>query len=186
MEETWKDIKGYEGLYKVSNLGRVKSLNYNKTKKERILKQNPTKRGYVHVDLCNKGKVITRNVHRLVAEAFIPNPNNFPIINHKQEERKDLNCVDNLEWCTQKYNINYGTRTEKVRKKLKGKKNLAAKLRLSKKVYQYTPGGQFVKEWQSVQECVTKGFTHVSECCLGKRRTNKGYKWSYELIKEDI
>lgn len=113
--EIWKDIKGYEGLYQISNYGNVKSLERviedNKgsyIKKEKILTPTINNRGYYHIGLRNNSKTKYYYVHRLVAEAFIPNPNNYPIINHKDEDKTN-NKVDNLEWCTPKYNANYGT-----------------------------------------------------------------------------
>ena len=126
--EIWKDIEGYEGLYQVSNLGRVKSLEridrHNHLVKERILKPKIEPNGYFRVDLCKEGKVKTLSVHRLVAQTFIPNPEGLPQINHKNEN-KALNvvflrddgsvdeCRSNLEWCDRKYNCNYGTRNER-------------------------------------------------------------------------
>ena len=110
MEEEWRDIKGYENLYQVSNKGRVKSLGNGKSNysKERLLKTRKNKRGYIQVNFSKDGKIKMFYVHRLVAETFIPNPNNYPVINHRDETPCN-NCVENLEWCTQKYNVNYGT-----------------------------------------------------------------------------
>jgi len=115
MEEVWKPVVGYEGFYEVSNLGRVKRLetrvNSNvggRTVRERILKNIPTYQGYLKVHLCVDNKRIKKNVHRLVAEAFIPNPNNLPCINHR-DENKTNNTVWNLEWCDVLYNNTYGT-----------------------------------------------------------------------------
>lgn len=114
--ETWKDIKGYEGLYQISNKGRVKSLGNNKTRKEKILKPKPGNRGYIRVDLCRKGEKPKRfSIHKLVAEHFLPNPDNLPVINHKDEDKTN-NCVENLEWCTQEYNVNYSHNDCKPRK----------------------------------------------------------------------
>ena len=110
--EIWKDIEGYEGLYQVSNLGRVKSLKVSKIKSERIRKSYQQSSGYISIVLCKNGKVTNHKIHRLVANAFIDNPDNLPEINHK-DENKANNCVDNLEWCDSSYNKNYGTRTEK-------------------------------------------------------------------------
>lgn len=127
MEEIWKDIKGYENLYQVSNIGRVKSLERiiinslgrKKTVKERILKQTKHKAGYYRIGLDREGKRKNYLVHRLVAQAFIPNPYNLPECNHKDENPLN-NCIENLEWCDHKYNINYGTRTERASEKMKG------------------------------------------------------------------
>lgn len=98
MEEIWKDIEGYEGKYQVSNTGEVKSLNYRGSGKTKLLRQTADKDGYKCVIFCKNGKVKGYKVHRLVAIAFIPNPNSLPIINHKDEDKTN-NCVDNLEWC---------------------------------------------------------------------------------------
>ena len=105
--EEWRDIEGYEGLYQISNLGRVKSFP-RPTTPGGILKINKRKDGYCSVMLCKNGKTKRFSVHRLVAQAFIPNPNNLPIINHK-DENPSKNIVDNLEWCDYEYNNNYGT-----------------------------------------------------------------------------
>lgn len=120
MQEIWKDIIGYEGLYQVSNLGRVKSLGGKRgsssksyTSKERILKQHICK-GYYKLTLYNGGKPRQFRVNQLVAIAFLPNPDNLPIVNHKDENPLNNN-VDNLEWCTVKYNINYGNAKDKIR-----------------------------------------------------------------------
>ena len=106
--EEWRDIKGYEGRYQISSEGRVRSLDRigknGYSYKGKILKPRPTKRGYIKANLS--GKIYA--VHRLVAQAFIPNPNNYPVVNHKDENPSN-NCIENLEWCDVKYNINYGT-----------------------------------------------------------------------------
>ena len=119
MIEIWRDIKDYEGLYQVSNFGRVRSLNYNKTGEIKIMKLKKTRDGYLRVGLRKNGKQKWISIHRLVAEAFIPNPLNLPCVNHKieGEEGKKINTVENLEWCTYKYNTNYGTCIERGRKK---------------------------------------------------------------------
>ena len=118
MEEIWKDIKGYEGLYQVSNLGRVKSLKNSSGKsRERIKTLRVSNRGYYLVNLCKNRYYETKSVHRLVAEAFIPNPENLPVINHKDENQLNNN-FDNLEWCSQKYNLNYSAKRKKEREKI--------------------------------------------------------------------
>ena len=111
--EIWKDIEGYEGAYQVSNRGRVKSLNYNRSGKEGILKLGKDKDGYLQVVLCKNSKLKTVKIHRLVAQTFINNPNNLPEVNHK-DENKENNCADNLEWCDRKYNMNYRTVKQKI------------------------------------------------------------------------
>ena len=120
-KEIWKDIPNYEGLYQASNLGRIKSLERIDTNnhiiKERVLKQKINKSGYLYVMLYKNHNRKTLRVHKLVAQTFIPNPNNYLQINHK-DENKHNNCIDNLEWCTPSYNQNYGTRNEKVSKKV--------------------------------------------------------------------
>lgn len=121
MKEMWKDIPGYEGLYQVSNLGNIRSLKYAGGNKVKLLKQATTN-GYKQVQLSKNGKGKNHLVHRLVAIAFIPNPNNLPVVNHKDENPSNNN-VDNLEWCTQEYNINYGTRNERASESMKGENN---------------------------------------------------------------
>lgn len=113
--EEWRPVKGFEN-YMVSSLGQVKSLNYNKTGKEQILKPAKNK-GYLRVILCKDKKKKHFFVHRLVAEAFIPNPDGKPFINHRDEIR-DHNWLENLEWCDNKYNSNYGHCREKISKAL--------------------------------------------------------------------
>lgn len=145
--ETWKDIPGYNGYYQVSNLGRVKSLKrFFKTgrgriaeTKLRILRQADSRDGYKMVVLCVNGEQLTRRVHRLVAMAFIPNPHNYPVINHKNEIRTDNRC-SNLEWCTVSYNDTYGHALEKRKEKL------------SIKVYQYDSSKKLIKIFPSISE----------------------------------
>lgn len=118
MKEIWKDIKGWKGLYQVSNLGNIRTLHY---KKPYLRKLSKSKKGYLRVNLSKDKKYKYYSVHRLVAEAFIPNPDNLPQINHKDEIRTN-NRVDNLEWCTSKYNCNYGHHCENVSKSRIGMK----------------------------------------------------------------
>ena len=169
IKEYWKDKKDYEGHYQVSNWGRVKSIKFGK---ERILKLTKDKDGYFFVNLYKNNKSKTFKVHRLVAEAFLPNTDNLPLINHKDEDKSN-NIVSNLEWCDVKYNTNYGTRNKRI-----GKSNTNGKR--SKPVLQYTLDGKFVREWESYRECKRNGFNHVSECCRGKLKSCGGFIWRYK------
>ena len=166
MKEIWKDIKDYEGHYQVSNLSRVKSIKFGK---ERILKPVTDRHGYSIVGLWKNNKQKTYKVHRLVAEAFIPNPYNLPQVNHKDENPLNNN-VNNLEWCNSKYNCNFGTRIERITK------------RRSKTVLQYDLEGNFIREWKSTAECGRNGFNqaHVAACCQGKLKKHKDSIWRYK------
>lgn len=180
--EVWKDIKGYEGLYQVSNFGRVKSLRRSavlgkniRQVKEKVIKPFITNKGYYQIFLSKNGKTSHKCVHRLVAMAFIPNPNEYLIINHKDENPLN-NCVDNLEWCDYSYNNNYGNRNKIVSDKMTNGK-------LSKKVLQLTLNGDFVKEYPSTKQVERElGFyhSHISKCCLGTRDSAYGYKWKFK------
>lgn len=183
--EIWKDIKGFEGLYQVSNEGRVKSL-----KRDSIMKQQKKRYGYYNIGLYNKGEYKWFRVHRLVAEAFIPNPNEYPIINHRDENPSN-NVVENLEWCDVKYNVNYGTAIERKREKQLNHPNE------SKIVLQYTLDGELIGEFPSTAEVERKlGYdhSHIARCCNGgyfdkarnkwhNSNTYKGFMWKYK--KED-
>ena len=166
MEEIWKDKKDYEGHYQVSNFGRVKSIKFGK---EIILKQHINKGGYYYVCLLKNGKHKNYYVHRLVAEAFIDNPDNLPQVNHK-DENKTNNSVDNLERCTNEYNHNYGTINERISQSQ------------SKPVLQYDLNGNLIKEWKSINECGRNGFNQgdICKCCNGKRKTAKGFICVYK------
>ena len=174
--EEWRDIKGYEGLYKVSNLGRIKSLNYGGCKgREGILKPIIDNGGYCRIFLYKNNKKRKFIVHRLVAQAFIPNPNNLPQVNHK-DENKANNCVNNLEWCDCKYNQNYGTRNKRIGKTL-GKKTLCV---TTSEIFNSTTEA-------SIKYGVDN--RRISECCNKKRNsagtlpTGEKLKWMY--IEED-
>ena len=116
MIEEWRPIEGYEGLYEVSNTGQVRSLDrfYYRLHKGKVLSPTKDRYGYLTVTLNCNGKSKTIKIHRLVAQAFLLNPDNLPQVNHK-DEVKTNNNVDNLEWCTAKYNNNFGTRQERYR-----------------------------------------------------------------------
>ena len=207
-KEVWKDIQGYKGLYKVSNLGRVKHLPYeymfNNTKiikKEHMLKPYRNNCGYMLVSLSNHRRTKQFFIHRLVASAFIPNPNNLPEVNHKDEDKTN-NKVDNLEWCTRKYNMNYGTRIERALKtrkdnysnrlikeyktpkaKKKEEKVLAKK---NKKVIMRDIYGYKLREFNTLKEATfylnkyLQGISNIRSCINGKIYTAYGYIWEYK------
>lgn len=192
MEEIWKDIAGYEGLYEVSNLGRVKSLITNK-----ILKPSfDGKKNYLFVGLYKKGvKTKLINVHRLVAMAFIPNPNNYPQVNHI-DENKINNRADNLEWCTIKYNSNYGnakknmiaSRRRNNNMGLVAMKGLATrnKYKLNgyeKPIKQFDLDGNFIQRWKSateIQRQLSISRISISRCCRGIYKQSHGYIWRWD------
>ena len=124
MTEIWKNIEGYEGKYQVSNLGRVKSM----IGQEKVLHPKKHRNGHLQIGLHKDKKRKTMYIHRLVAQAFIPKPDNLPCVNHK-DENPNNNNVDNLEWCTQKYNCNYGTRVDRI---------METKKQQYKKIYKYS------------------------------------------------
>lgn len=190
--EQWKDIEGYEGLYQVSNLGNVRSLKFSGGNKAKLLKQNITKEGYKRVGLCKNGKRKDYRIHRLVAMAFIPNPNNLPIINHKDED-KGNNNVNNLEWCTIAYNNTYGTARERAGKNISksvrgennsnyGKKGKDASA--SKPIFMYDEEGNFIRQFDSISETneyFGKKFAYstVSACLRGRYKTAYGFVFKY-------
>ena len=192
MKEIWKDIKGYEGKYMVSNLGRFKSLNYRRTGKEKILEGYPDKDGYLYVNLCKDGKGKQCMIHRLVAMAFIPNPDNLPEVNHI-DENKQNNYVENLEWCSKSYNMTYNGRAKKVGKKLRGRKQseehikkVAEKMtnnpKLSKPVIGINKISGLIVEFPSTHEAERQtGIYHgnIIACLKGKYKSAGGYVWFY-------
>jgi len=168
MVEEWRDVKGYEGLYQVSNLGNVKRVGKATGATVGRIISGWKQKGYILCALWNHRKSEKCQVHRLVAEAFLPNPQNLPQVNHK-DENKSNNCVDNLEWCDAKYNSNFGTRTER------------SSIGKWKKVNQYTIDGRFVKTWLSGKDAVENGFSQsgISNCCRGIIKTSGGFVWRF-------
>ena len=191
--EIWKtavyDDEIYEGLYKVSNWGRILSLNYRNTGKAELMNPGKDKKGYLRVVLSKNGETKTCLVHRLVAEAFLDNPEGKPHINHKIQGKKgkSMNFVffnedgsvdeerTTIEWVTAKENNDYGTRTERI-----AKANTNGKL--SRPVLQLTLDGEFVREYPSIMECSRNGFDSgsVCKCCNGKLKTHKGFCFMYK------
>ena len=174
--ETWKTIAGYEGLYQVSNLGRVKSLNYNHTGIERILMSRKNRGGYLYVNLHKDGHYKTITVHRLVATAFIPNPNNMKTVNHK-DEVKTNNVASNLEWMSQKDNNNYGTHNKRASEAKINHPSLSKKVQMFDK-----QTGELLATFPSTHEAervtgINQG--HISECCIGKLKSAGGYILRY-------
>lgn len=172
----WEDVIGFEGLYQVSDQGEIRSIKRTKQNNrgfqevnERIRVLTPDRYGYLKVCLSKDGKHYVKSVHRLVAEAFIPNPNNLPEINHKNEDKQD-NRVENLEWCTQAYNMSYG-----------GYRNRQA-ISQGRAVIQFD-GNKPIAEYYSTQEAsrqtgIPQG--NIYKACTGKRRIAGGYEWRFK------
>lgn len=168
--EEWREIKGYEGIYQVSSLGRVRSLD-RKVKfsdgRERkygnkILSSKLSNRGYLMVTLWRNRNSQRLAIHRLVAKAFIPNPDNLPQVNHK-DENKTNNRANNLEWCTNQYNNQYSKNT---------------------KIAQYDKQGNKIKEWGSIKEAslhLNIRANHITMCCKGVIKSCGGYCWKYSF-----
>jgi len=192
--EIWKDIEGFNGLYQVSNLARVKSLKCGKTK---ILKQNNSN-GYLIVSFNKNGEREYPRVHRLVAKAFILNPENKSQVNHKNGIKTD-NKLENLEWCTAQENMRHAFDTGlKVGKKgenspifgdkhpLFGKKGKDNKS--SKPIYQYTKSCEFIKKWNCMSDAANELKIHnssISQCAKGKRPSAGKYLWKYEKLEQE-
>lgn len=186
-DEIWKDVLNYEGLYKVSNKGNI--LMYEKvfytgrkyTSKRIIPEHNiilkSDKDGYLCVCLVKDSKKKYFKAHRLVAQMFIPNPENKPQVNHKDGDKTNNNDW-NLEWNTSLENINHAINIIKTI-------GLLSKSPFSKKVYQYSIGGVFIKRWNCVKEAsIELGFNKdgISNNCTGRQKTHAGFMWSYEII----
>lgn len=190
MEEIWKAIEGFEGLYEVSNIGNVRTLNYKRTKNVSNLKQK-TQDNRKRVILCKNGVPKTYLVHRLVANAFIPNPEKKPCIDHIDGNPSNNN-VENLRWCTQQENCSFPLAIKHKCEAMKGnnlgkhhseetKKKIGyAK---SKQVYQYTLDNVLVNIWCSAKEASVKlklSQSAITNCCRGESSTSNGYIWKYK------
>ena len=177
MAEIWKDIAGYEGLYQVSNLGRVKSLprerkTYGKRTyktKEKLMNFPLSEAGYQRVTLSKNGKQRGYFVHRLVAIAFLENENCYPVVNHINGNKLD-NRTENLEFCTQSHNVKEAYR-------------IGLETKEGKRIKQYTKNMELIKQWDSVSEAQRSlgiEATNIVKCCKGKGKTAGGFVWRYE------
>lgn len=182
--ENWKDIKGYEGFYQVSDCGNVRSLardvyrqdgTFHHHLKEKILVPSLNSKGYVKVHLYKNGKRKVMTIHRLVAMAFLPNPENKPMVNHKDENPLN-NFVENLEWCSAQYNANYGTRNERIAKNHKN-----VKLGNHPRAKQV-----FCVELNKTFDCAKRAQEElgiwksaIAKVCKGKAETAGGFHWRY-------
>ena len=169
-KEEWRPVVEYEGIYEVSNKGDVASLNYRKQKGIRRKLRCHIRGCYIHVSLMKNGIKKTLSVHRIVAEAFVSNPNNYPIINHKDENPLN-NCAENLEWCDQKYNVNYGTAIQRRRESQ------------MRPVIQLTKEGEFVARYKSITEAtisIGANSGEISAVCSGRHISAQGFLWRFE------
>lgn len=184
MNEVWKDIKDYEGLYQVSNVGNVKSMDRNIIRngklskiKSKICKKYITKTGnYVEVELYKNSKKLRKKLHRLVAEAFISNPENKPQVNHINGIKTD-NRVENLEWCTARENTVHA-----IKNKLNVVGRHCKENPHNKKVNQYSIKGEYIKTWDSMRDAeIRLGIyrSDISRCCRKLKDNAGGYKWEY-------
>ena len=181
-KEIWKDIEGYEGMYQVSNMGRVRSVERTawngkgyRTVAERILKAGNSGLGYLVVTLCKEGENKNHLIHRLVAKAFLPNADNLPEVNHK-DENKENNKAENLEWVTCSENINHGTRNKRMAEKL------------SKPIFGIDKVTGLIVEFPSAQEAERQlGIAHnnICACLKGKYKTAGGFYWYYADTTEE-
>ncbi len=185
MEEIWKDIAGYEGIYKISNQGRVLSLNYGAKNnslsgKQKTLKLSRSSSGYYHVQLYKQGVPATKLIHILVAQAFIPNPEGKSEINHI-DGNKANNAVHNLEWVTRKENLTHAVETGlKRRSPMIGK--VGRKNALSKPVVQLSADGTVIKTWDSTYDAQHEGGFNqnsIRSCACGFKKTYRGFVWRY-------
>lgn len=169
MKEIWKDIEEYEGFYQISTLGRVKRVATG-----RILKNGKNRGGYLYVDLCKNGKRKNHKIHRLVAKAFIPNPENKPEVNHVDEDKTN-NMVSNLEWSTRKENLNHGTRNERVAKaisKIKSIPIIATNLKTGDS-----------REFYGSRECARQlglDQSHITKVLKGRYKQTGGFTFKYK------
>lgn len=176
MEEIWRDIPGYEGMYQVSSRGNVRSLNWGNRGYTRNLYLKKHNRGYRHVELRKDGKVKSFTVHRLVATVFIPNPNNYSTVNHKDEDKTN-NSVDNLEWCSMSQNMKHTIGLHQDKYHVEGKP-----FSRNEKVVQMSKSGEVLRVWDNLISIKREtGWSQwsIDQCCRGIRKTAYGYSWCF-------
>ena len=182
MEERWKPVKGYESLYEVSNTGKVRSI----YRYKRVLKPMISNSGYERVDLFKNKCRKQFSVHRLVAIAFIDNPDGKEIVNHKDENKRNNNA-ENLEWVTHIENCHYGTaisrRTTHLDYSKRKVNNRNQILKCSKAIAQYSKDGQLIKEWESASECARANKWTISNI---RRCVRGGTKYAYGYIFKEV
>lgn len=184
VEEVWRDIDGYEGRYMVSNLGHVRSMNFRNHGYPMNITPKVNNDGRLWVLLYKDRQTKPMLIHRLVAMAFIPNCDNLPQVNHKDENPKN-NCVENLEWCTAKYNVEYSLQRHPERRArpwLYGLYGVKKKRKRNQPIAQINSRGEIVKVWEDSRTIMLEtGMSDwsISECCRGKRKTAYGFRWRY-------
>lgn len=170
--EIWKDIPGYIGNYQISNLGRIKNLNWHNSHKAKIVELKPDKSGYVRLRIK---KEKTLKIHRLVATAFIPNPDGLPLINHKNENKAD-NRVENLEWCDAKYNVTYNGNSQRIGDKLRNgpcSKMVAMVDSKTGIIMRVFPSAMEIERYYGYDR------SNINKCCRNERKQAYGYVWKY-------
>lgn len=171
--EVWKDIPGLPGYKGGAICGHILSCNYRRTGEARILSESPDSKGYPKVKVMKDGKQLVLKVHRLIASTFLPNPDNLPQVNHKDEDKTN-NSVFNLEYCDCLTNVRYGSGTKR------SAENRTNNRLRSKPVEQYSLNGTLIQTYPSVAEAKRKtGIQHIVDACSGKRDTAGGYIWKY-------
>ena len=189
LEEEWKDISGYEGRYQISNMGRIRSLPRivkngigECHKKGKILKPQKAVNGYMRATLCNEKYYKHFKIHRLVAEHYIPNPENKPQVNHINGDKTD-NRVDNLEFCTHEENIKHAIKNGLIDLEKRKLEMIKLGKKRAKKVNQYDLEHKFIKRWDSLKEAsetLNINYGNISSCCIGNHKTAGGFIWEYE------